>query len=78
MNGRTIFGWWFLLIALYTVVSNSDGVASALGIVGDQVRRIGDPNVPLIRDHTPTTGTNYINVVPGASNGGGGGGVSSW
>jgi hypothetical protein len=81
MNARTVFGWWFTLVALYAVVTYSSGVADALGVVGDKLRSIGDPTVPLIRDRSgaaATTGTTYINPVPGASNGGGGGGAASW
>ncbi len=82
MNGRTVFGWWFTLVALYAVVNYSSGVSDALGVVGDKIRRIGDPTIPLIPDRssssTAGSGTTYINPVPGASNGSGGGGGSSW
>lgn len=46
-----VFTGWLALVVLYTVVTESDRVAGALGIVSHALTALSDPNRPLIRDH---------------------------
>lgn len=48
MKLRSVIGGWFALIVLYTVVTKADATTGILGTASTALKRIGDPNVPLI------------------------------
>lgn len=48
--GRVITGW-LVLVGLYTALTNSDRLSSAVGIGNSWLVALSDPSRPLIRDH---------------------------
>lgn len=73
MNPRALLVGWLGLIGLYTLVTHSDQVSTALGGAGVVLNRLGDPAYPLIPDSrtaTPkvgaatTTGSNFVQTTP--------------
>lgn len=65
--GRVITGW-LVLVGLYTALTNSDRLASAVGLGNSAIRALSDPSRPLIRNHAGND--------QGLSNTAGGGGVA--
>jgi hypothetical protein len=50
-----VFTGWFVLVVLYTALTESDRLTQALGIGNSALTALSDPTRPLIRDHSATT-----------------------